>query len=57
MPSPLGRLQQALLSCVKAPAQLAALAALTGPQEQVARMRDAYRERRDRLVTQLEWLG
>jgi DNA-binding transcriptional MocR family regulator len=57
VPSPLGRLQQALLSCVNAPAQLAALAALTGPQEQMARMRDAYRERRDRLVTLLERLG
>jgi len=57
VPSPLGRLQQTLLSCVNAPAQLAALAALTGPQEQVARMRDAYRERRDRLVTLLERLG
>jgi aspartate aminotransferase len=56
-PSPLGRLQQALLSCVNAPAQLAALAALTGPQDQVARMRDAYRERRDRLVALLERLG
>lgn len=30
---------QALLSCVNAPAQLAALAALTGPQEHVAGMR------------------
>jgi aspartate aminotransferase len=56
-PSPLGRLQQALLSCVNAPAQLAALAALTGPQDQVARMRDAYRERRDLLVALLDRLG
>ena len=56
MPSPLGRLQQALLSCVNEPAQLAALADLTGPQEQVAGMRDTYRERRDRLVTLLERL-
>jgi aspartate/methionine/tyrosine aminotransferase len=56
-PSPLGRLQQALLSCVNAPAQLAALAALTGPQDQVARMRDAYRERRDLLIPLLERLG
>ena len=56
-PSPLGRLQQALLSCVNAPAQLAALAALTGPQEQVARMRDTYRERRDTLVALLDRLG
>jgi aspartate aminotransferase len=57
VPSPLGRLQQALLSCVNAPAQLAALAALTGPQEQVAGMRGAYRKRRDRLVALLEQLG
>jgi aspartate/methionine/tyrosine aminotransferase len=56
-PSPIGRLQQALLSCVNAPAQLAALAALTGPQDQVARMRDAYQERRDLLVALLERLG
>jgi hypothetical protein len=56
-PPALGRLQQALLSCVNAPAQLAALAALTRPQDQVARMRDAYRERRDRLVALLELLG
>ncbi|HKQ00449.1 MAG TPA: aminotransferase class I/II-fold pyridoxal phosphate-dependent enzyme [Actinomycetes bacterium] len=56
-PSPLARLQQALLSCVNAPAQLAALAALDGPQEQVARMRDAYRERRDTLVALLDRLG
>ncbi|HWD43014.1 MAG TPA: pyridoxal phosphate-dependent aminotransferase [Actinomycetota bacterium] len=56
-PAPLGRLQQALLSCVNAPAQLAALAALTGPQDQVTRMRDAYRERRDLLVALLERLG
>jgi aspartate aminotransferase len=57
VPSPLGRLQQALLSCVNAPAQLAALAALTGPQEQVAMMCDSYRERRDRLVALLDRLG
>jgi aspartate aminotransferase len=55
--SPLGLLQQALLSCVNAPAQMAALAALTGPQDVVARMRDAYRQRRDALVTLLDRLG
>ncbi|HZD38740.1 MAG TPA: aminotransferase class I/II-fold pyridoxal phosphate-dependent enzyme, partial [Actinomycetes bacterium] len=44
------KIQQALVSCVNAPAQMAALAALTGPQEIVAEMCDTYRERRDALL-------
>jgi len=48
------RIQEPLVSCVNAPAQLAALAAVTGPQEIVAEMRDAYRDRRDAAVALLE---
>ena len=44
------RAQEPITSCVNAPAQMGALAAVTGPQECVAEMRDAYRHRRD-LVT------
>ena len=39
--------QEPIISCVNAPTQYAALAAVTGPQEVVAEMRDAYRARRD----------
>ena len=51
--SALTRLQEPLISCVNAPAQMGALAALTGPQDVVAEMRDAYRERRDAAVALL----
>jgi aspartate/methionine/tyrosine aminotransferase len=44
------RLQEPLISCVNAPTQMAALEAVTGPQDVVAAMRDAYRERRDRAL-------
>jgi aspartate/methionine/tyrosine aminotransferase len=47
------KLQQALVSCVNAPAQMAALAALTGPQDAVAEMRETYRERRDAVLALL----
>jgi aspartate aminotransferase len=47
------KLQQALVSCINAPAQMAALAALSGPQDVVEEMRDTYRERRDALVALL----
>lgn len=53
----LTRLQEPVVSCVNAPAQLGALAALTGPQQIVAEMRDAYRERRDAAVALLERAG
>jgi aspartate/methionine/tyrosine aminotransferase len=53
----LTRLQEPVVSCVNAPAQLAALAALTGPQEIVGEMRDAYRARRDAAVALLEAAG
>ncbi len=41
----MGRMQEPLVSCVNAPAQYAALAALQGPQDVVAAMRDAYLRR------------
>jgi aspartate aminotransferase len=50
----LARLQEPLISCVNAPAQMAALEAVTGPQAVVAEMRDAYLERRDRALDLLE---
>jgi aspartate aminotransferase len=48
------KLQEPLVACVNAPAQWAAVAALEGPQDAVAAMRDTYRERRDAAVKQLE---
>jgi aspartate/methionine/tyrosine aminotransferase len=44
--------QEPITSCVNAPAQKAAVAAITGPQECVTEMREAYHERRD-LVSAL----
>ena len=46
--------QEPITSCVNAPAQKAAVAAVTGPQHMVAEMRDSYRERRDLVVELLE---
>jgi len=43
-------MQEPIVSCVNTPAQMAALAALRGPQQIVGEMRDAYRERRDELL-------
>ncbi len=51
------KLQEAMIACVNAPAQFAALAALEGPQDVVAEMRDAYRERRDAAAAQLDAAG
>ncbi len=45
--------QEPIISCVNAPTQYAALAAVTGPQDVVAQMRDAYRERRDAALSVL----
>jgi aspartate/methionine/tyrosine aminotransferase len=53
----LTRLQEPVVSCVNAPAQMGALAALTGPQEIVDEMRDAYRDRRDAAVALLNEAG
>lgn len=48
------KLQEAVVSCVSVPAQHAALAALTGPQDHVTRARAAYRARRDAAAALLE---
>ena len=45
--STLAKGSETIISCVNAPTQYAALAAVTGPQEVVAEMRDAYHARRD----------
>ncbi len=47
-------MQEPIISCVNTPAQMAALAAVTGPQQVVREMRDAYRERRDELLEVLD---
>ncbi|HUZ24482.1 MAG TPA: aminotransferase class I/II-fold pyridoxal phosphate-dependent enzyme [Streptosporangiaceae bacterium] len=49
----LAKLQEPLISCVSAPVQAAAVAALRGPQEVVTDMRDAYLARRDAAVLAL----
>lgn len=50
----LTKVQEPIISCVNAPAQMAALSALTGPQDVVVGMRDAYMARRDTLLRALE---
>jgi aspartate/methionine/tyrosine aminotransferase len=49
--------QEPTTACVNAPAQMAALAAVTGPQDCVAEMRDAYVERRDGVDAILSQAG
>ncbi len=51
------RLQEPLVSCVSGVSQAAALAALQGPQDCVAQMRDSYRRRRDLVVGRLHDAG
>lgn len=51
------KMQEALVACVNGPAQKGAVAALNGPQDFVADMRDTYRARRDRAVATAERLG
>lgn len=46
--------QEPTTACVNAPAQMAALAALEGPQECVAEMRSSYQSRRDRVARILD---
>ena len=53
----LTKLQESVVSCVNTPAQFAALAALTGPQDIVEKMRLAYRDRRDAAVDLLDRHG
>lgn len=50
----LANCQTAVVSCINAPAQYAALAAVTGPQQVVADMRDTYRRRRDLSLAMLD---
>ena len=49
--------QEPTTSCVNAPAQKAAIAAMTGPQDCVAEMRNAYHERRDLVADLLDSKG
>ncbi|MBV0900923.1 pyridoxal phosphate-dependent aminotransferase [Haloarcula salina] len=51
------RVHQYAQACASAPAQYAAEAALTGPQDPVAEMREAFEERRDVLLDGLESMG
>lgn len=51
--SAMEKLQEPLVSCAAAVSQAAALAALRGPQDCVATMRDVYRARRDYVARRL----
>jgi aspartate aminotransferase len=53
----LSALQEGVVSCVNAPTQHAALAALTGPQDCVATMRESYRRRCDLALSLLDEVG
>jgi aspartate aminotransferase len=53
----LWKLQEPLISCVSEVSQAAAVAALEGPQDCVAEMREAYRSRRDLVVGMLTKAG
>ena len=50
-------MQEPIISCVNTPAQMAALAAVTGPQGVVREMSEAYRARRDELLGVLDGGG
>lgn len=53
----ISKVQEAVTSCATAVSQKAAQAALEGDQSCVAEMRDAYRDRRDRVVPLLQGAG
>jgi aspartate/methionine/tyrosine aminotransferase len=53
----IAKVQEPVISCATAPAQKALEAALTGPQQCVAEMREAYRRRRDLTVQALRSSG
>jgi aspartate/methionine/tyrosine aminotransferase len=53
----MARMQEPFVSCVNAPAQYAALAALTGPQDVVGAMRDVYGRRAGAAVALLTQAG
>ncbi|MFC7138726.1 pyridoxal phosphate-dependent aminotransferase [Halosimplex aquaticum] len=48
------KIRESTTSCVNTPAQYAAIAALTGPQEPVDEMKAAFRERRDYVMGRIE---
>jgi aspartate/methionine/tyrosine aminotransferase len=50
-------MQEPIVSCVNTPAQMAALAAVTGPQGLVREMSDSYRARRDEVLGVLDGSG
>ncbi len=50
-------LQEPAITCVTSVSQAAAMAAITGPQRVVGQMRDAYRRRRDLVLTLAEQAG
>ncbi len=54
---PIVKAQEPITSCVNAPAQKAAIAAVTGPQDCVEEMRSAYHERRDLVAALLDERG
>jgi aspartate aminotransferase len=51
------KLQEPMVACVNAAAQVAAVAALEGPQSAVETMRETYEARRDVAVAELDRLG
>ena len=53
----LSNVHEAMLSCVAMPTQLAALEAVTGPQDVVRDMRTTYRQRRDLALADLASYG
>jgi aspartate aminotransferase len=53
----LANVHETMISCVAMPTQLAALEAVTGPQDMVAQMRDTYRMRRDNAMDALSARG
>lgn len=53
----LAKLQEPLVACVNAAAQWGALAALTGPQDQISHQRAAYKDRRDKACDLLDSHG
>jgi aspartate aminotransferase len=53
----IAKLQEPIVSSINTPSQYGALAAVTGPQEVVGTMREAYRERRDEVCARLARAG
>jgi aspartate aminotransferase len=51
------KVHQYVQACANSVAQMAALAAITGPQERVAEMRDMFKKRRDILLNGLREMG